>query len=314
MKSSPKIHFASSFEKIKAWDVSELDLDADVSARDAQQEQILALFRADEKTASRGRGGGSRSNLHRAGTDLTLADWLPGEMDFRSSLDDAGEWTFVESPGEFFSGAPRSGGKGQPPREKENVTVLEQARDRAEEILREARSAAEQVVREAQAEIEQARRDGYQQGRNDAQNEIKETLNAVHAMVEETRAWQSSLIEQGERFLAEMLKEIAQTMFGEGVQLDPHALQINLNRAMEHAQHLGDLNILLNPRDARLLDPSWSEYQYLITGSKVRIVPSEKIAPGGCVVKGSTGMVDGRVETQLTAVLNTLDDLMVVNG
>lgn len=314
MKSSPKIHSALSLEEIEAWDVSELDFDADVSTREAQREEILALFRADEKTASRGRGGGSRSNLHRAGTDLTLANWLPGGMDFPSSPTDADEWTFVASPGEFFSGAPRAGRKGQPSREKENVKTIEQARAQAEEILLEARSAAQQLIQNAQAEIEQAKKDGRQQGWDDAQNELKRTLNAVHAMVEETRAWQSSLLEQGEQFLTEMLKEIAQTMFGEGVQLDPHALQINLNRAMEHAQHLGDLNILLNPRDARLLDPSWGEYQYLITGNKVRIIPSEKITPGGCVVKGGTGMVDGRVETQLAAVLNTLDELTVTNG
>jgi flagellar biosynthesis/type III secretory pathway protein FliH len=106
-----------------------------------------------------------------------------------------------------------------------------------------------------------------------------------------------------------MLKEISQTMFGEGVQLDANALQVNLNRIMEHAQRLGDLNILLNPRDAHLLDTSWSEYQFLITGNKVRIIPSEKITPGGCVVKGNMGMVDGRVETQLASVLSTIDEI-----
>jgi flagellar biosynthesis/type III secretory pathway protein FliH len=44
----------------------------------------------------------------------------------------------------------------------------------------------------------------------------------------------------------------------------------------------------------------------LITGNKVRIIPSEKIQPGGCFVKGGMGMVDARVETQLAAILNTI--------
>jgi flagellar biosynthesis/type III secretory pathway protein FliH len=78
---------------------------------------------------------------------------------------------------------------------------------------------------------------------------------------------------------------------------------------MENSQRLGDLNIFLNPRDANLLDPSWKEYQSLISGNKVRMIASEKITPGGCIVKGITGMVDGRVETQLTAILNTFDEL-----
>jgi flagellar biosynthesis/type III secretory pathway protein FliH len=105
-----------------------------------------------------------------------------------------------------------------------------------------------------------------------------------------------------------MLVEIAQKMFGEGVELNPEALQINLNRIMENAQGLGDLKIFLNPRDAKLLDSSWSEYQMLVTGDKVKIIPSGRITSGGCYIKGNMGNVDGRVETQLNAVLKTLEE------
>ncbi len=116
-------------------------------------------------------------------------------------------------------------------------------------------------------------------------------------------------MECGEQVLTGILKEIAEIMFGEGVNLDANALQVNLNRIMESAQRLGDLNIFLNPQDANLLDPSWSDYQLLITGNKVRVVPSEKILPGGCFIKGSTGSVDARVETQLAAVQNTIEEI-----
>ena len=315
MNSSPKVYSRSSNVQVKAWSASKLDVDLDIVSNDAsQKDQLLALFRTDEETASRGRENGSRSNLHPAGTDLLLTTWLPGEMEIQSSAEDAEEWIFVEAPGELFSGAPREVRKQQPVHEKENVKILEQAHTQAEEILAEARSAAEKLIQQAHAEIDQAKKDGHQQGLNDARSEMQETLKAVHAMVEETREWQSTLLKQGEQFLTEMLKEIAQTMFGEGVNLDANALQLNLNRIMEHAQRLGDLNILLNPHDAHLLDTSWSEYQLLITGNKVRIIPSEKILPGGCIVKGSMGMVDGRVETQLAAVLNSLDETRDSNG
>jgi flagellar biosynthesis/type III secretory pathway protein FliH len=122
------------------------------------------------------------------------------------------------------------------------------------------------------------------------------------------QAWKSDLIPQGERILVDMLVEIARKMFGEGVELNPEALQINLNRIMENAQGLGDLKIFLNPRDAKLLDPSWSEYQMLVTGDRVKIIPSGKITPGGCFIKGNMGNVDARVETQLNAVLNTFEE------
>lgn len=47
----------------------------------------------------------------------------------------------------------------------------------------------------------------------------------------------------------------------------------------------------------------------MITGNKVRIVPSEKIKPGGCIVKGNMGMVDARVETQIAAILREIDEV-----
>lgn len=293
----------------KTWNVPELDVDVDVAPDNARKAQIIELFRTDENTASRKRDGGSRSTIHSAGTELTLTNWLPGDMNFQSQVAAPEEWTFIESAGEFFSGAQRERRKQQLTREKESVKLIDEARAQAEEILLEARTAAEKLIQQAQVEIDQAKQAGHQQGWDDARSELRETLNAVHAVVAETHIWQSTLMEQGERFLVEMLKEISQTMFGEGVQLDANALQVNLNRIMEHAQRLGDLNILLNPRDAHLLDSSWSEYQLLITGNKVRIIPSEKITPGGCVVRGNMGMVDGRVETQLASVMNMIDEI-----
>ena len=293
----------------KTWNVPELDVEVDVAPDNARKAQIIELFRTDENTASRKRDGGTRSTIHSAGTELTLTNWLPGDMNFQSQVAAPEEWTFIESAGEFFSGAQRERRKQQLTREKESVKLIDEARAQAEEILLEARTAAEKLIQQAHVEIDQAKQAGHQQGWDDARSELRETLNAVHAVVAETHVWQSTLMEQGERFLVEMLKEISQTMFGEGVQLDANALQVNLNRIMEHAQRLGDLNILLNPRDAHLLDSSWSEYQLLITGNKVRIIPSEKITPGGCVVKGNMGMVDGRVETQLASVMNMIDEI-----
>jgi flagellar biosynthesis/type III secretory pathway protein FliH len=307
MKSLLKTTSADS--NAKTWNVPELDADLDVAPDNVHKDQVLELFRADKNTASRGRDGGSRSTIHPAGAELFLTNWLPGDMNFQPQVEAAEEWTFIESAGEFFSGAQRKIRKQQPAREKENAQLIEQARAQAEEILLEARAAAERLIQQAHAEIDQAKQAGHQQGWDDARRELRETLNAVHAVVAETHVWQSTLMQQGEQFLVEMLKEISQTMFGEGVQLDANALQVNLNRIMEHAQRLGDLNILLNPRDAHLLDTSWSEYQFLITGNKVRIIPSEKITPGGCVVKGNMGMVDGRVETQLASVLSTIDEI-----
>jgi flagellar biosynthesis/type III secretory pathway protein FliH len=315
MKSLSKLSSRVSDEQLKPWNIAELDVEKVDSLNEIDREQILALFKSGDAGRISERNSGTHSMLHRAGTHLILADWQPKEIDLQAlqpSLEVEKEWLFVEEPNHLYEDLEGGVRKEEANFEKENVTSLKQARAQAEEILLEARTTADHLILQAQGGIEQAMKNGYQLGWDNARSEMQDALRAVHAMVDELQKWQADFMAQGEQTIIEMLKEISQTMFGEGVQLDANALQINLNRIMENSQRLGDLNIFLNPRDANLLDPSWKEYQYLISGNKVRVIPTEKITPGGCIVKGNTGMVDGRVETQLAAILNTFDEMRQV--
>jgi len=312
MKSLSKVHPRASHEQLKPWDISELDVELAESPKEIDREQILTLFRNEGENSSDERENGSRSTLHPAGTNLALTNWQPEEINLQPLLDVDKGWFFVETSGSSSEDSEQEVWKEESSSVKESVTSLKRARAQAEEILLEARTAADQLILQAQDEVEQEKKNGYQQGWNNARNEMQEALKATNAIVDEMQKWQIDFMSQGEQTIIEMLKEIAQTMFGEGVHLDANALQINLNRIMENAQRLGDLNIFLNPRDVNLLDTSWKEYQFLISGNKIRVIPSEKITPGGCIIKGSIGMVDGRVETQLAAILNTFDEMQEV--
>jgi flagellar assembly protein FliH len=312
MKSLSKIYPRASHEQLKPWDIAELEVELTESPQEVDKEQILALFRNGGENGSVERENGFRSTLHPTGTNLTLTTWQPGEIDLQPPLEVDKDWLFAESPSSFYEDSEKEIWKEESDFEKESVTSLKKAHTQAEEILLEARIAADQLILQAQEEIKQEKKNGYQQGWNDARNEMQEALKAANAIVNKTQKWQTEFMSQGEQTIIEMVKEIAQTMFGEGVHLDANAMQINLNRIMENAQRLGDLNIFLNPKDANLLDTSWKEYQFLISGNKVRVIPSEKITPGGCIIKGNIGMVDGRVETQLAAILNTFDEMREV--
>ena len=298
----------TSSSTLQDWEVPELDIELDRSATHVHSEQILAVFGTGQKNASGSREGGFPANVHSALKALSLANWLPGELNLQPDIVTPELWNFVETGLDSFQTVEPQFVKNKSDAEKEKAQLLRDARVQVDQMLVEARTAAEQILSQAQTEYEQMKRDGYQEGLDSARNELQGALAATHQMVQETHEWQASLIKNGENVLINMLKELAQTMFGAGVRLDAEALQINLNRIMENAQRLGDLNIFLNPQDASLLDTSWRDYQLLITGNKVRLIPSEKIKPGGCFVKGSMGMVDARVETQLAAILNTIDE------
>ncbi len=305
MKSLSRIRSSALSIPLEAWNISDLDIEENVMPADTQTEHILSLFDASQ------RGGTSRSNqalnrpLHSNGEDVPLATWLPDDLDHQIDDVEPAQWDFVAPSNDFFNIPEQQILMEKLEAEKERVEIIKDARSQADAILHQARMQAEEIILHANDEIHQAKRNGYESARG----ELREALAATRAMIEETGQWQSSFMESGEQILVGMLQELAQTMFGEGVHLDANALQLNLNRVMESAQRLGELKIFLNPEDAAQLDPSWSDYQLLITGNKVRIVPSERILPGGCFIKGSTGMVDARVETQLSAVLNTITEV-----
>lgn len=307
MKSSCRIYYQAAQEQLGTWNPSELDSELLPPVEETQKEQILGLFRiADEDIAERQIASFEATLDARGRKAVTL--WQPEDIEMQPLFEESKAWDFIlPSNDEAATPEPEIPQVTVNP-EEETLAILTEARAQAEEIIREARATAGHMIQQAQAEIDLEKKQGYQQGSKNAQDELAGTLNATHVMIEEVRRWQDTLTSQGEQILVEMLKEIAQSMFGEGVRLDADALQINLNRVMENAQKLGDLNIFLSTRDAEHLDPSWSEYQLLITGNKVKIIPSEKIKPGGCMVKGSMGMIDGRVETQLAAILNTIEE------
>jgi flagellar biosynthesis/type III secretory pathway protein FliH len=305
MKSLSRIHPPTSRQQISTWNVADLDVETNVSPAEVQSEHILAFFGTGSKTAPSQQKAEPRSAVHRLGADLSLMSWMPDDIDLLPKAIQADQWDFVEPTSDFFNIPEQQVWKEKFDAEKERVEIIKNARLQAEALLNEARAEAGRIIEQAQGEIEQSKVDGYEAARS----ELQSALAATHAVIEEVHQWQAELTKNSEQTLIDMLKEIAQTLFGEGVRLDPNALQVNLNRVMDNAQRLGDLKIFLNPEDANALDPSWSGYQLLITGNKVRIVHSEQIKPGGCVIKGGTGMIDARVETQLFAVLNTIDEV-----
>ncbi len=308
MKSLPKVNPDAS---LPAWNPPDLSFEPSAHSKNTGKEKILAIFQneddADQKVKE------EKTSVHSKGRGRGFASWQPGLLNQQPTGFNKDEWAFIEVSDTPFDRAWKvqrpnyfSDGSAQP--ENEVTTLLERARLQAEEIILAAQAEADDVLLQAEAEIDEQKKAGYQHGRTEAHAEVENTVKAVRKMAEEIEAWKNELLSQSEPILVEMLKDISRKMFGDGVKLDAQNLHSNLNRIMENAHGLGALKIFLNPNDARLLDPSWDEQQMLSLGEQVKIIPSGNVLPGGCLIKGNIGTVDGRVETQLNAILKTFDD------
>lgn len=193
--------------------------------------------------------------------------------------------------------------------EIEAKAIIEQAREQESAILQHAQATADALVADAVEEIEAEKAAARQQGFDEATAEAQSYVQAAQAILADVETWRDNLISQSGPIVIEMVKAIAQKMFGDGVALSDQSLQRNLNRVLTNVKSLGDLNIYLNPKDAAAIDSSWREVRSSTTGTNIRILPSEAITRGGCFVEGSMGSVDARVETQLKALLNTLTEM-----
>jgi flagellar assembly protein FliH len=297
-----------------------LETESTAYSIDSQAEEVLALFQSEEARQRREQSAA----LPRKKTSKSFMAWQPGLLSQEAKAVKKYEWAFLEVSDTPFdkswkTQAPNNASEtsSQPENsisESEIQAMLEQARLQSEEMILAAQAQADNLLLEAQSEIDEQKMEGYQQGRKDGRAEMDDGVKAIKKVLEEVESWKTEFMAQSEQILVDMLKDISRKMFGDGAKLDTQALHSNLNRVLENARGLGNLKIFLNPNDARLLDISWSEQQMLVLGEQVKVVPSGNILPGGCLIKGNIGTVDGRVETQLDAILKTFDEPQLVEA
>ena len=319
MKSSNNIHSKAAYENTQIWNPAELGGGVSASMKDSQKGKVLSIFSNEEDDSADNKEAGQHSALHLSGKNQKFNAWIPGDIKSHPTPVLKTEWAFIDVAADslgkhdqakmakFLTGQVSRFGQFNP--EDEVSMMLERARLQGEEIILAAQAEADNVLLQAQSEIDVQKKEGFQQGRNEARLELEDALKATQIMVNEVGDWKSALIAQGEQILVEMLKEISRKMFGDGVELSKNILQTNLSRVMESVNGLGNLNIFINPKDARNLDSSWVDQYLLISGGQAKIIPSENITRGGCYVKGNIGTVDGRVETQLDAFFKTLNEV-----
>jgi flagellar assembly protein FliH len=180
-------------------------------------------------------------------------------------------------------------------------------RDISRELISTARSEAEEIIFSAQKTAKGIQEQAYQDGWNSAMGEIKSHMDTASTLVNQLSEWRENTMSQSEQMILSLVCHIAQKMFGEGYVLDSETLQATFNKILENARSLGNLRIYVHPEDASNLGPYWRELQESITSHTVEVVPSGSISRGGCYVNGQWGSADGRIETQLKTILDTID-------
>lgn len=295
MKSSSNLLSEQGSGNIAAWQPVMINNRQEGSLK-AIADEVQAFFEPGEKTLESHLPG---SKVIEGVAEELAQAWLPA--DFGSVVVDTSYpsgFATVKNGWHFSSHIVEAG--------CESATLLAEAQARVETILLEAEKKAAQMAAEAQIKAEETLEAAYQAGLEKARAETATAVQAAQGICDEVARWRDDIISQGEPLILGLVRELADSIFGEGVVLDEKGLQLNLNRIVDQARSLGELQVFLHPQDAARLDPAWREYQSMLVGSRVQVIPSSAILPGGCFIKGQMGSIDASVETQFDNALAAL--------
>lgn len=172
---------------------------------------------------------------------------------------------------------------------------IQAAQAEAQRIIQTAEQQAIEILRMAQQQGFEA---GYAAGRSSGEGETRATLLMTEHVLEQSRLWQREMVAQSEASVRSLIIEIAEKLFGKGLELPPEQLWSVVSRALDKARELGKTRIRMNAQDIEAVKS--------LAPANLVFAADDTIARGGCVIEAEFGTVDGRVETQLNEIKRTL--------
>jgi flagellar assembly protein FliH len=176
-------------------------------------------------------------------------------------------------------------------------------------------AAADQRLQESEARAETERQqvhqrryeEGYQAGVEAKEAEAREAverLDILHQALERERA---QILRGAETLVVDLALAVARRITAVQVELDDKVLLREIRAALELLAQESRLEIKVHPEDlqlARRFAQRWTEK--VAREAVIRVLPSDAVGRGGCMIEGEEGNVDARVESQLTILHQAL--------
>lgn len=221
--------------------------------------------------------------------------------------------------------------------------VLVEAQKLAEKIVSQARVDAGVVLQKASQEAEnikeQAKKDGYAQGHEQGERHGQEEgyrAGYQQGLEEGTAAVRQEMAEkigqavkQSEKTLLQAEKERAQIIVGADRQIIELALAVAgkvlaremeenpliilpiVKEALEKVRDQAQLVVRVNPAHYSLLLEAKNDLQRMVGGQQtITILSDQSLGEADCMVETGNGAVDARMETQLGALRQRLEELV----
>ena len=162
----------------------------------------------------------------------------------------------------------------------------------------------ESISAERQRVLERAREQGYQAGVEQGRAEYETQLEAVRQLLGSMHAALTDGINGTEDLIVEIAFEAVGKILGEAL-ARRDGVQAAVREVIRGVREREHLVVRVSPRDHQLLT-SAGLLPRNGDGNRLELVADERVELGGCLIETSGGTLDGRLETQLQRLRDTL--------
>jgi len=181
----------------------------------------------------------------------------------------------------------------------------------AEEEVLDAEDPVEGVEAASAAIREQAYAKGLVEGQkigSEAQQaKLKEILKTLNTVVSELDAAKAELYRDAERQAVELGLMIARKIVCREVSVDRDTIFRVLREAFKKVSNQKEIHVKIHPADIQVIQDAGFDVSSLSKGNGLVVLePGDGICRGECVIETDFGVIDGRIESQLQTVEESL--------
>ncbi len=148
--------------------------------------------------------------------------------------------------------------------------------------------------------LQEGRASGARAARDEFSQESAGLSAAIESIAAQLETRWTELLADARGNLIHLALRAAQKIIRAHVEVVPDAVRANLAAAIDRLADNGCLTIEMNAADVEIMSAELETLQRgLDRNAALRLVPSERMARGGCVLEGGSGRVDLSIETQV---------------
>jgi flagellar assembly protein FliH len=162
----------------------------------------------------------------------------------------------------------------------------------AEHLLRGARQEAKQILERAGVEAGQIKQRAVAQGNAAAARILVAARDSARRQVDDAT-----------RGLTQLAVKIAEKLLGQELSLRPERVVDIVRECLKKADQARRIVLRVNPDDLRRVEDALARLKRACEAEVLLVEPDAAIDRGGCIVETELSQLDGRLDSQLAAIL-----------